>query len=89
MHRFEPVTFCILIACLATALQAHSKRNVDMNHQQKFVTIQNKTRFQPNYLADRRRRSRCASATGHDVHSLDLDGYLMIAHLSIATGLGV
>jgi hypothetical protein len=36
---------------MTTALQARSKRNVDMNHPQKIVTIQNKARFQQNYLA--------------------------------------
>ncbi len=51
IHGLEPVIFCILFACLTIALQAHSKCNVDMNHHQKIVTIQNKTRFQPNYLA--------------------------------------
>ena len=51
IHGLKPVIFCILFACLTTALQAHSKRNVDMNHLEKNVTIQNKTCFQLNYLA--------------------------------------
>ena len=51
MYRLETVTFCILFACLTTALQAHSKCNVDMNHPEKNVTVECKSHFQPDYLA--------------------------------------
>ncbi len=50
MNGTEPVIFCILFACLTAALQAYSKRNVDMKLIEKYVSIKSKLHFLPDFL---------------------------------------
>jgi hypothetical protein len=50
MQGFKLLIFCVLFACLTTALQAYSKRNVDMKQTRNNVSLQNKLHFQQDYL---------------------------------------
>jgi hypothetical protein len=51
MYRLNPCSSAYFFACLTAALQAYSKRNVDMKLTGKTVPIHNKMHFLPDYLA--------------------------------------
>ena len=76
--RFKPVIFCILFVYFTTALQVHSEQILGI--------------FPVNCLCIypfcRRRPPRSDPASGHDVHSTDLDWNLMMAQPSTVTVTG-
>jgi hypothetical protein len=79
---FEPEIFCILFACIPTALQEYRHQIPDMQQWKCLCTYsQCSCSCLCTWLLmlDRRRRSRSAPASGHEVHRPDLDWHLTIA----------
>ncbi len=78
---FEPKIFCILFACIPTALQEYRHKIWDMQQWQCLCTYsQCSCSCLCTWLlmSDRLRRSRSAPASGHDIHRQDLDWHLTI-----------
>ena len=79
---FEPVIFCILCACITTALRGyrHKVQDIELSKCLCLYQICAKSCLCTWLLmSDRRRRSHSAPASGHDVHRPDLDWNLTIA----------